>query len=174
MAFTNKQLRSLARNVTPQSPGICKILFAPVERFETNPPVSLQWGVIDALPGMTGKWSVANVVNQQRDYSEDEKGDGTDTYFESAVTGFLPFDDKDNQLSLRIMKYHRYMVIIIPATGMPRWLGTKDNPVRMVQAYSNRKSGSASKGSIISFMWQSPDKPLLMTVTPASGAIVAV
>jgi hypothetical protein len=158
-----KQANNLQRIRKVVAPGNCKIYFMPVECVQTNPYVEGIAGKINTIPIVNVKWNVAECEQYSKDYTEEQKDSTGGSYIECSVNGYLPLENQTNHLSLNNMKHQGFMVVVVAPTGLTKWLGTKENPVRLKHAFnSGKRSGNTNAGNQISFIWQSENKPLLL------------
>lgn len=173
MLNRTSQHGKLLRIPGAQKPGLCRLLYIPVERVLTDPLVIYPTGTISVMPTISSKFNTALFLNYSKDYIEQQKEEEGGDLFDIIVNGFLPFEVIGNHNTLNTAKHHRYIVLVTNPEGRTKWLGTKDNPVKLIQGYdSGRKGSSSSKGSTLSFVWRSEDKPLLVGFDIPDSAII--
>lgn len=168
-----KQHDKLKRITAAQLPGPSKIYFIPVESLIKDPDLFSAPGIIATVPAFTAKLCEAQLINASKDYNEVQKEDDAGDSFEITVDGFLPFENVPLNQTLKTMKYHRYIVLVQDCTGVVKWLGSKENPVKITQIFgSGKRRGSTARGTNLRFFWRSIDKPLIVTTGVPPGALL--
>lgn len=172
MLNKNKQIPALLRSKTPQAPGLCKLYFIAVENLSADPSVFSSPGIIAALPTLWAKFATAELPNFNRDYSEEQREDDGGDFLEITINGFLPFENSTQHSYLRNMQHHRYVLMVVNPLGLVKWIGTKENPVKMLQSYSSSKRGGSSSGTNIRFVWRSKEKPPVLGIPIPTSALL--
>lgn len=171
MLRPTRQTASLTRERNTLCPGITKVLYLPIESLTADPSSFDALGNISAIPSTAAKWNVAHFIMQGVEHTETQAINDLGDIFEEAVTGVLPFDEKTNHIILNQLMHQRFIVLVY-SNGIVKWLGSKENPCKLVHNYGSgsRKNGS-SANTTISFVWRTAHKPLILAATVSSGNI---
>jgi hypothetical protein len=158
------QLLNFQRVRTPTSPGICKILYLPVECLPNDPTALQSERVIAALPEMDMEWNTLNADMGSAEYIENQAITDAGPIMEISINVFLPFDEKNTHLQLNKMMRQRFIVVVFGKdANTTRWLGSKENPVVLVNSYgSSKKKSSTANGTNLSFVLKTEEKPYLV------------
>ena len=160
------QNSNFTRDYKSLAPGICKILYLPVESMVADPVVTNDDGMIETLPALAVLWNNANAERGSMEYNESETETDAGAVLDIVVSCMLPYEEKMNHRRLNLMLFQRYIVIVYTTTGMIKLLGSKDNPVKVVQTHkSGKRRDGNSTATNISFVWRTATKPLQILPT---------
>lgn len=171
MLRRTRQTPSLTRERDPLCPGVTKVLYLPIESLANDPTSFDALGNISAIPTIYAKWNIAHFIMQGVEHNENQSINDLGDIFEETVTGVLPFDEKLNHITLNQLMHQRFIVLVY-SRGVVKWLGSKENPCKLVHNYStgSRKNGS-SANTTISFVWRTAHKPLILSAIVSSSDI---
>jgi hypothetical protein len=152
-AYLPAQSLHKAPNINPG--GLCKIIYFRWEDVLLWPAVNPQTGIISTAitlkPG--GVFYFCQATEKDKTFKEEQKSDSAGPFMDIMVTSALAGNTTVNTLSVQVMPFHYYGLIVYDRNGDQRMIGNEDMGARFSHGYTSGDVGSSRKRSL-QWSWQ--------------------
>lgn len=154
--------------------GLCEFFFAKREDVETWPLLNPQTNTYTQEVVLRGgaSWYRCQVIDQDRDYTEEGKAGDAGPYVELRLGGFLPDDSPVNTVTVGNMAYHDYVIVLQERNGIRRLIGNEDAGAKFTHSYDSSDS-DGTRGRQLVFSFKSPAPAgIYLSVVTADGEVI--
>ena len=154
--------------------GLCEFFYAKKEDVFSwplqNPATSTYTEEVILKEGKT--WYRCQVIDPDRDYTEESKVGEAGPFVEMRLRGFLPDDSPINTLTAGTMPLHEYVVVLRERNGIQRLLGSEDAGAKFAQTYESADA-DGTRGRSLVFTWRSQfNAGIYLSVVTAGDDVV--
>lgn len=154
--------------------GLCEFYFAKREDVELwpllNPETNTYTTPILLREGAT--WYRCQVIDPERDYTEESKSGDAGPFVELKLGGFLPDDSPINTISVGAMAYHDYIILLRERNGIQRLIGHEDAGAKFSHVYDS-SDGDGTRGRRLQFTFKNPSPAgIYLSIVTANGDVI--
>ena len=152
----HQPVQNLSKAQQIYAPGLCDILFTPIENVLTWPEINPQTGGIDndieLKPG--SQLFSAEFEKDTNEFTEETKDATAGHFHDKAINATLPGNVAENVLAFATIKFHRFLVIFKDKSGHYRFMGDEDSGAKIDYRYTSG-DGGGSRNRDIKITWSS-------------------
>ena len=151
-----KTVADIERQYASHPGSLVRIQYAPIQNI-------VAYGTYDRVTGLLSGLNVTDLKTaylpvSRKALEEVQKQSDHGAYMEITVQGFIPFETVQNNRSLNLFKYLRFIVLVDMPNGITHVIGSPDNGARFSHSYNSGNVFDSVPGTTIQWTWEHEDK----------------